>query len=801
MAVEYNMLPHREANTAVVNTTKVPCNRKALFLAVASDILYDKTNDELAFGALSPNDRATFQFLLYLTYCCKGELLQVTLENTDFSSMSPPIREDFAHGRLFCFVLDMGKGSLCAKQSTQSSPGRAATDDDMADHVSSTQLIGLMDTIDMDVFNRDEPEDDTCSQAAEELLEEAFNAFMRLQLVRKKASSLNNAMLSMRDEKGELGSMFEWVDICGDTLNATQVDKKKVKELQGSMYTPACGRQTVLLPEPITGLNLKSMENSIGRITDSASKGEGKTLFMSIVSKLTSTQWLKQTVMQTGYRADKPRDMSFMQRLTSFTSELEGSSGRDEVDIRGLLVFRYALEKLIDRENPDLFIKAMLHRHVSVSQTRIDAVLCDIKRKRRTKALARLLNRGWCYCKGSGHTEERGPCGGGCQTAYSCFYNSSSLHPFLASKTDHSYYFARLYPHLGTLERLSKELKVKHRGCWLFESIANMVFNVLVNQRFSVNESLYRGLGEVIDENASNASLSLGHGLGLAKLRKSLYLKPVKIGDFSGEPSALAPLKVYDHALVRYLFCDKLRVGRLFQASTTFNYIIVNTAPRYTTQRIMLFNVTGPGEGKTYANDVLNLQFRMVKGCIETLTSFTQQAFKYKKMTTAGVVIIDDAHITHEKNVKAIDRESNVIPNTFKNLLDTSVLESDVVTRDVVTGRVETVKHESVHNCGFVWNTNTMGFVSEAWADRSLILESEFPERVTGTRSTQQLVDTVEKRQMPRIAAVCLFRQNLIQSATMIAMPELMQFGARFDRARDVCVAALPRATLCAPGP
>ena len=114
-----------------------------------------------------------------------------------------------------------------------------------------------------------------------------------------------------------------------------------------------------------------------------------------------------------------------------------------------------------------------------------------------------------------------------------------------------------------------------------------------------------------------------------------------------------------------------------------------------------------------------------------------------------------------------------------------------MVTRDVVTGRVETVKHESVHNCGFVWNTNTMGFVSEAWADRSLILESEFPERVTGTRSTQQLVDTVEKRQMPRIAAVCLFRQNLIQSATMIAMPELMQFGARFDRARDVCVAAL----------
>lgn len=84
-----------------------------------------------------------------------------------------------------------------------------------------------------------------------------------------------------------------------------------------------------------------------------------------------------------------------------------------------------------------------------------------------------------------------------------------------------------------------------------------------------------------------------------------------------------------------------------------------------------------------------------------------------------------------------------------------------------------------------------MGFVSDAWADRCLIMESEFPEHVTRTRSTNQIQDTVVKLKMDRIAAVCLYRQNLIQSATMIAESEIMQFGARFDTSRDACLAAL----------
>lgn len=103
-------------------------------------------------------------------------------------------------------------------------------------------------------------------------------------------------MIVMRDSKGELSSMFDWVDIHTDTLNSNKVDKKTVRDQQGSMFTPTCqsGRQVVVLPEPIANLSLKVLENSIGRITDSLNKGEGKALFLSIMSKLTK-------VMQTGH--------------------------------------------------------------------------------------------------------------------------------------------------------------------------------------------------------------------------------------------------------------------------------------------------------------------------------------------------------------------------------------------------------------------------------------------------------------------------------------------------------------------
>ncbi|KAK7915611.1 hypothetical protein WMY93_011372 [Mugilogobius chulae] len=642
-----------------------------------------------------------------------------------------------------------------------------ATCDSHDEDISSSQMLFLLhpQSIDMDVFSQHtsyENEGDFSVADSDETLEEAFNAFMRLQLVRKKATSLNYAMIVMRDKNNELKSAFDWVDIRCDRINAAKVDKKQLKDMQGTMYMNGAqsARNGFVLPDSILNITLKALEDCIGTITDTTSHGHGKALFFTIMSKLTNRAWTKHKVMKK-YNVALRADVKFVNKLKEFTHDLCSCSDMGEVNSRGLLVFRYSLDTLIDTDKPDTFIRTLLHRHIPVPRTQIHKVLSRIKEKVRTQDLALVLNTGQCHCRRKRPLE---PCEGECQTAYSCFYNASELHPFAVSANEYSCYFARLYPHLAKLERLSKEMKMRYRGPRQFGSIVEMVFNVLVR---SCNAPLYSNINNVIDEAMSNSSLSLGQQAS-QDIHESFYLAP--------------GMKETTRMI--------LQVGRLFQASTTFNYIVTNTAPRYTNERIMLFNLSGPGEGKSYANKVLNYQFSMVHECIETLTSFTPQAFKYKQKRTAGVVFIDDAHIAHEKNIKASDKESNVIPNTFKNLLDTSMLESEVVTRDPVTGKVNTVKYTTVHNCGFVWNTNTLSFLSEAWKDRCVIMETEFPNQVTQTRSTKQIRDTVENKQMEFIAAVCLYRQNLIQSATMIAESEIMQFGKRFDEAREAYVAA-----------
>ncbi|KAK7878267.1 hypothetical protein WMY93_031086 [Mugilogobius chulae] len=629
----------------------------------------------------------------------------------------------------------------------------------------------------------------------EMLQEEAYRAFMRLQLVRKKLISLNNAMVAMRDRENLLTPMFDWVDIRSDTLNSDKVDRKKVREMQGALFTPANSgaRQTASTPETIVNLNLSDLDMSLGKFIDcKKSKEEGRLLFNSLIKNLSGAHWRKHKAVRSRYDMSVEDDEEFIRKVINFTDDLH-SSHEPQIQTGGLLVFKYSLDKLIHTEAPDMFVKTLIHRHVPVAQCRIDNVLRDIRKKRRTRGLRILFRNSSCGCCRNMPEADSSRCRGTCQTAYVCFYNFSDKHPFYASRDEQSYYFAQLYPHLGKLERLSKEMKLRYKEHRQFESIANMVFDILIRRQFS-RGSLYEGLSESVEEKPSNSSLSLGGSL--SQIHLSLCMN-----GFSREHDQelledvknLHPLKVYDHALVRYMFCDTLKVGRLFQASTTFNYIVSNTAPRYTIERIMLFNVTGPGEGKSYANKVLNYQFRLVSGCIETLTSFTPQAFKYNQKRSSCVVMIDDAHITHEKNTKFKDRESNVIPNTFKNILDTSTLESEVVTTEVSSGKAVTVKYKAIHNCGFVWNANTLGFVSEAWADRCLIMESEFQKNVYRTLSTKQIQDIVETEKMDRIAAVCLYRQNLVQSATMIADSSLMQFSANFDKARDACIYALHR--------
>lgn len=146
------------------------------------------------------------------------------------------------------------------------------------------------------------------------------------------------------------------------------------------------------------------------------------------------------------YNPDVPADVMYTDKLRAFTCDLGGAS-RSQVDTRGLLVFRYALDTLIDPETPDMFTRTMLHKHVLVTRSLMESVLRDIRRQRRTQDLARVLDSGYCECN-SGHPSRSIACRNQCQPAYAYYYNHTETHPFIASKSDHSYYFAHLYWHL-----------------------------------------------------------------------------------------------------------------------------------------------------------------------------------------------------------------------------------------------------------------------------------------------------------------------------------------------------------------
>lgn len=414
-------LPDIDRETAVIDNVTVPRKRKALFLSVSNDVVHDSPSDELSFSVLSTADRATFQLLLYLTYGCKGTVLQVTLENPDVVSMSPPIREDNAHGRLFCFILNMDNDN---KVSSGDGSTQVQPDSSQVGYTPSNYLLDLLDMdAGIDVFGQDDMADVQSDDEddEEELHKQAFSAFMRLQLVRKKLSSLNNAMVAMKDEKAELSAIFHWVDIVSDALNSKQLDKKTVKELQGSLYTPVCqsGKTAVVLPQSITRLKLKTLETSISTMTDICLRGEGQTLFRALMASLGPTRWLEQSVMST-YNPDVPGDVTHVEKLKAFTRDLaQGSQSR--VDSRGLIVFRYTLDSLIDSDTPDLFTRSMLHKHVPVNRSVVDVGLRKIRTQRRMSG-------------------DNMPCRGQCYTAYACYYNHAETHPFVTSKNDHSLY-------------------------------------------------------------------------------------------------------------------------------------------------------------------------------------------------------------------------------------------------------------------------------------------------------------------------------------------------------------------------
>lgn len=340
--------PHIEQNTAALENVTVPVKRAVLFVTVPRDQLDDPCSDSSSFNTLSWDNKALFQLLLYAAYCCKGQVLQVTLEQPDLISMCLPLREDFAHGRLFCFVLN-------TDMDTQT------TDEPEIDD--ETEVDNLLDSVeldvDMDVFRDGEANNDRT-----ELTDELYKAYMRLQLVRKQLVSMNNAIVLQRDVKKELMPLFASIEVEGDALHAAKLVRKLIRELQGTVFTQKVqsgGRQPFVLPESMVRLNVKTLERAVGRLTDSVTSGVGERLFHRLVRKLTIAEWTSQEILRK-YLVHIPGDITFVANLKRFAAKF--ADDHNVIATNGLIVFQYSLDTLINKDAPDAFVRTLLHRHM-----------------------------------------------------------------------------------------------------------------------------------------------------------------------------------------------------------------------------------------------------------------------------------------------------------------------------------------------------------------------------------------------------------------------------------------------------
>ncbi|UMM52713.1 protein Allo56 [Lake sturgeon herpesvirus] len=246
------------------------------------------------------------------------------------------------------------------------------------------------------------------------------------------------------------------------------------------------------------------------------------------------------------------------------------------------------------------------------------------------------------------------------------------------------------------------------------------------------------------------------------------------------------------------LFSRSFDVKRLTQACVTFYYIIGNMAPRWRTGRLMLVNYTGPGQGKTFVNDVLGHLFKRFDHLLDQIMGVTPTAFKYTtEPHVVKVKIFDDTGFSAEA-LKSAKNENYNFAGSFKTMLDNCYMKTEVTERETgVGGRLVTQKRIAVHNCGFVWNTNSLNIFSEAVRDRTVVLGSEPVSAFSVCPGSLGAV--CDARGLTELATRCAARQLYFQTAVYLVYPGL--FDAEeihdrvYERARQVFMRLFP--TVC----
>nr|WAS29280.1 protein Allo56 [Lake sturgeon herpesvirus] len=252
-------------------------------------------------------------------------------------------------------------------------------------------------------------------------------------------------------------------------------------------------------------------------------------------------------------------------------------------------------------------------------------------------------------------------------------------------------------------------------------------------------------------------------------------------------------------ALLFYnLFTRSFDIKRLTQACVTFYYIIGNMAPRWRTGRLMLVNYTGPGQGKTFVNDVLGHLFKRFDHLLDQIMGVTPTAFKYTtEPHVVKVKVFDDTGFSAEA-LKSAKNENYNFAGSFKTMLDNCYMKTEVTERETgVGGRLVTQKRIAVHNCGFVWNTNSLNIFSEAVRDRTVVLGSE---PVSTFSVCPGSLGAVCKAQgLTELATRCAARQLYFQTAVYLVYPGLLDaeeiHDQVYERSRQVFMRLFP--TVC----
>ena len=208
-------------------------------------------------------------------------------------------------------------------------------------------------------------EEDDGQNVVAKVHKEAFAAFMRLSLVKHRISSLNYAMINMRDSKGEMSAMFNCIHCVSDSLVSKNMDKGKVQQLMGSAYMPmlSSGRSAHAIPFTIQDLSLEGLRQCLSEIVDlhfKCAEGDGKELFGALMDAMSLNNLFEQSC----FAKERGAYGTFLEELAGVVNNLAKSGTGTLVNVRSLIVFDYNMDSLISRENPAAFLDIMIHKHV-----------------------------------------------------------------------------------------------------------------------------------------------------------------------------------------------------------------------------------------------------------------------------------------------------------------------------------------------------------------------------------------------------------------------------------------------------